>query len=83
MLFRYNILFYVDNSPVITSDVIDKIKCLPTTSGNDKKALSVETVTESTSETCLQPTQLMDVLSSTANLVKGSLPAIQIFIIVI
>ena len=55
-----------------SSEVIDRIRSLPTTSGNNTK-VSVETDIESTSEACPQPNQLMYVQSSTTNSVKGSL----------
>ena len=82
MLFSYT-YFYIDNSPVITSEVIDKIRSLPTTSANDTKPPSVETVTESTSDACPQSTQLMNVQSSKINSVKGLVHTLWIFIILI
>ena len=77
VLFSY-IFCYIDNSPVISSEVIDRMRSLPTTSSNVTKPLFVKAVTESTSEACLQPTQLMNVRPSTNNLVKGSLDTLNI-----
>ena len=56
-----------------SSEIIDRIRFLPTTSGIGTKQVSVETVTESTSEASPQPTQEINVQSSTTNSVKGSL----------
>ena len=69
------IFYCIDNSPVMTSGVIDKIWSLPLSSTDDNKSSSVEAVTESTSGACPQPTTQLPSLneqSSTNNSVKGS-----------
>ena len=66
----------IDNSPVITSQVIDGIRSLPTSSADDNKTPPVKTVTESTSGACPQPTSQLPLSSneqsSINNSVKGS-----------
>ena len=60
----------------MTSGVIDKIWSLPLSSTDDNKPFSAETVTESTSGACPQPTSQLPLSlneqSSTNNSVKGS-----------
>ena len=62
----------IDNSPVITSRVIDEIRSLSLSSTDDNKPSSVKTVTESTSGVCPQPTSQLPLSSNEQSSINKS-----------